>query len=105
MVYNGIDYPWLPDTHAVIGQQKEDYLDGIAIARRSVGDLFTNGPPPVPEYDSDGIFRQSLIPFGQLGSYWFFRDDPGSVCAVPYHPRMFEEGAADYFKSRVKMYV
>lgn len=106
-IWNGVNYPWIPDTPIVLGVRASDRVDSDLICRRSIRACFDT-TPPTPVYDSDGVFRQSLVPFGQLGEYWFLENDPTAVVAVPIGCRFYKDGKqlpgfVDYVKGRAAL--
>ena len=113
VVSGGVQYPYVADIPPCLGERKDDKIDNILVARRLLSECFVVPPPP-PDYDAEGIFRQSLVPMGQLGEYWFFNNDPDAVYAVPFgaFPKSYHrapgkhpsDAIVDYMKSRVRLY-
>jgi hypothetical protein len=95
------DYPWIADTPPALGEQPGDAVDGVLIARRLLSECFIATPDP-PPYDENGIYKQSLVPLNQIGEYWYLRDDPEAVYAVPFGAKeqVKDRLFAAYLKSR-----
>lgn len=70
-----------PDHDAVITPRNP-------VARCRVADLYDNYTPP-PYVDS--VYRLSLIPYGEIGEYVFFEDDPDHAYAVPFGETLIRE--------------
>lgn len=80
---------WVPDRAPVIGRNAGDGIPGTtcAVGRSLISDAYDK-PPSIPwelvEVCPDGILRLTLVPFGQVGHYWFVADDREAIYAVPY---------------------
>lgn len=78
---------WLPNHPPVIGAEEGDGIPGTtyAVGRKSVSEAYDGGRPFLDEsFFNNGVSVINLVPWGQLGEYWFVEDQPDMIYAVPF---------------------